>query len=214
MSGIALFVWKLFLRLTNPTCTLRAKALGKDLRMEDHVTIEAGSYVTAKFIGRYTFINKYCLIDKSVESIGRFCSIAYGVKIGLGGHPLDRISTHAFTYDKKYGFVKENTYENFATAPKCIIGNDVWIGANATILAGVTVGDGAVISANAFVNKDVEPYSVVVGTPAKHLKYRFDEATIKQLLEIKWWDWKDEKIRRNIVKFNNLISFLEEHYED
>ncbi len=209
MDRLLHFIWKLGLSFLNPTCTLKAAELGRDIHLDKYVTIERGSHIYAHRIGKYTFINKYCLIDKSVESIGSFCSVAYGCKIGLAGHPMDWVSTHPFAYDKKYGFVKETKREIAATAPKCVVGNDVWIGANAIILAGVKVGDGAIIGANSFVNKDVEPYSIVIGTPARHQKYRFDEVTVNQLLKIEWWKWSREKLKENITLFNHPERFVE-----
>jgi virginiamycin A acetyltransferase len=202
------FLWRIILKILNPSCILKATEIGKDITLQKNITIESGCYVYAREIGKYTYINKNCLIDKSVESIGNFCSIAYGCKIGLGNHPSNWISTHPFAYDKKYGFVEKTNFEIASTARKCIIGNDVWIGANAIILAGVTIGDGAIIGANAFVNKDIEPYSVVTGTPAKHLKFRFDSEIIDQLKKIKWWNWGDNKLKENVTLFNNPEQFI------
>lgn len=198
------YLWRMYLQLTNRSCKIKASQLGKTLKLEDHVTLEYGSCIAAREIGRYTFINKYCLIDKSVASIGRFCSVGYGAKLGLANHPLDRISTHAFTYDRKYGFIDNNNFVVAADAPACKIGNDVWIGANAIVMAGVTVGDGAVIGANSFVNSDVEPYSIVAGSPARHIKYRFEESVIQQLNKEQWWNWEDEKLRKNLDFFHEV----------
>ena len=95
----------------------------------------------------------------------------------------------------------------------CTIGNDVWIGCNATILRGVKVGDGAVIGANSLVNRDVPPYAIVGGVPARIIRYRFDERVVEQLLRIRWWDWSDEKIRAHIALFqqdNISVEELEE----
>lgn len=209
MKRLLHFIWKSALKILNPSCTLKAAELGRKIQLDKYVTIERGSHVYAQKIGKYTFINKYCLIDKSVESIGNFCSIAYGCKIGLAGHPVNWVSSHPFAYDKKYGFVKETQFEIAASAPKCKIGNDVWIGANAIILAGLTVGDGAIIGANSFVNKDVAPYSIVTGTPAKHQKYRFDEKTIEALKKTEWWNWEDKKLRKNIHLFNQPELFIQ-----
>ncbi|NOX48735.1 MAG: CatB-related O-acetyltransferase [Chlorobi bacterium] len=134
-----------------PSCRIKAAGITKNVRLEKGVTLEYGAFIGASLIGKYTFINRYCLIEKSVSRIGRFCSIGYNVRIGLGNHPLNYVSTHPFIYRKKYGFVEEDfTFPESVTKPT-IIGNDVWIGANATILAGVSVGDGAVIGANSLV---------------------------------------------------------------
>ena len=204
--GLIQFAWKMYLRVLNPTCKIRASSLSRNVHFEKRVTIEQGSHIQCSHIGKYTYINKYCLIDKSTESIGRFCSIAYNVRIGLGSHPVDWISTHSFVYDKKYGF---NTKNRFVSNEKTIVGNDVWIGANATILNGVTIGDGAIIGAHSLVTKDVEPYSIVVGVPAKVIRYRFDKDTIQKLLAIKWWNWQDDLIMKKIGTFTNVNSFLE-----
>lgn len=151
-------------------------------------------------IGEYTYgfpkIIKYD--NNSKLKIGKFCSIAQEVRILLGGeHYLSRISTYPlktlFNQQKKDNFSKGNV----------IIGNDVWIGYGATILSGVIIGDGAVIGANAVIAKSVEPYSIVVGNPGKEIKKRFDNKTIKTLLELKWWDWDTKKIKNNLNLLTN-----------
>jgi len=124
--------------------------------------------------------------------IGRFCSIARNVSIQEDYHNPQRTTTY-FLEKNLLGFPsKENAV---ISKGKIMIGNDVWIGAGAYILSGVTVGDGAVIGAGAVVSKDVPPYALVAGNPAKIVKYRFDQETITRLLEMKWWDWPIEKIR-------------------
>ncbi|HET6990385.1 MAG TPA: CatB-related O-acetyltransferase, partial [Bacteroidia bacterium] len=171
-------------------------------------TVEKGSYIGADKIGRYTFIGMNSYVDKSVSGIGRFCSIAMDAKIGLKNHPMEWVSTHPFLYTKKYGFVNENSVIPGIGDQKTSIGNDVWIGANVTIFAGVTIGDGAVIGANALVTKDVQAYSVVNGIPAKHVKFRFEENVVKRLLEIKWWNWDDAKLKSKITDFRNPGEFI------
>lgn len=135
--------------------------------------------------------------------IGKFCSIAPDVTIGIGGeHRMDRVSTYPFV-----DFPRDWPEADFlpieevwvCTNGDVIIGNDVWIGWGATILSGVTIGDGAVIGARAVVARDVEPYTVVVGNPAHLVRKRFDDETIRQLLEIRWWDWPIDKIRANMT---------------
>ena len=201
-------LWKLYLKLTNPSCSIKAAALSRNVKMEKGVSIGSGSVVCADLIGKYTFINKYCLIDKSTKSIGRFCSIAYGAKVGLGEHPKDWISTHPFAYNSKYGFVNSDKVFTEKKNNETIIGNDVWVGANAIILSGVKVGDGAIIGANSLVTSDVEEYSLVVGSPAKHLKYRFEEEKRTALILLKWWDWDDSKIKKEIDGFDRNFGVL------
>jgi virginiamycin A acetyltransferase len=201
------YLWRIYIRLLNPSCTIRSSSLSKNVQFENDVTIEGGSHVQADIIGKFTYINKYCLIEKNT-TIGRFCSIAYNVKIGLGSHPVDWVSTHQFAYDPKYKFVKN--YRQFIDGEKrkTIIGNDVWIGANAIILAGVNVGDGAIIGANSLVTTDVEPYAIVYGNPAKQSRFRFEESIIKDLLKIKWWDWDDKKIKKYIDLFKDPLKII------
>ena len=138
-------------------------------------------------IGKYSYITSGIIY--SGTKIGNFCSIAANTLIGAEAHPTNWLSTSPFQYGK--GFIVFEEFKNkvqFCNKKETIIGNDVWIGGNATILGGVTVGDGAVIGAGSVVTKDVPPYAIVVGAPAKVLKFRFDEETIEKLLKSKWWD--------------------------
>ena len=157
---------------------------------------ELGSYIK---IGSDSYIHNVKYGDFSFNSIrttiinceiGKFCSIAQGVSIGLGKHPLNKfVSTHPSFYSthKQCGFTFVNQ-QKFDEMGKIIIGNDVWIGANAIIADDVKIGNGAVVAANSFVNVDVPDYAIVGGTPAKILKYRFSTEEIEFLLKLKWWE--------------------------
>ncbi|MBU2995298.1 CatB-related O-acetyltransferase [Cellulophaga baltica] len=131
--------------------------------------------------------------------IGKFCMIASDVKFIMNGanHLTNSLTTYPFAI---FGNGWENAMEGKSYPQKgnINIGNDVWIGYNATIMAGVTIGDGAIIATNSTVIKDVEPYSIVGGNPAKEIKKRFPKETISKLLELKWWNWDIEKITKNI----------------
>ena len=131
--------------------------------------------------------------------IGKFCMIASDVTFIMNGanHLTDAITTYPFAI---FGNAWVNAMEgkNYPSKGNIVVGNDVWIGYNATIMAGVTIGDGAIIGTNSVVTKDVEPYAIVGGNPAKLIKKRFSDDEIKDLLEIKWWDWEIEKITRNV----------------
>ncbi|PWI33180.1 hypothetical protein DI392_12415 [Vibrio albus] len=113
-----------------------------------------------------------------------------------GNHPLSTVSTHAFFFHDKYGFVDKNySTKEYAQNNKIKIGNDVWIGSNVSILPGVSIGDGAVVAAGAVVNKNVPPYAIVGGVPAKLIRYRFSEDIRNALLHTQWWNWSDCKIK-------------------
>lgn len=131
--------------------------------------------------------------------IGKFSMIASGVKFIMNGanHLTSGLSTYPFSI---FGNGWENAMENksFPNKGDLIIGNDVWIGHNATLMAGITVGDGAIIATNSTVVKDVPPYAIIGGNPANVIRHRFSEETISKLLEIKWWDWDIEKITKNV----------------
>jgi acetyltransferase-like isoleucine patch superfamily enzyme len=149
--------------------------------------------------GKYTYgkPNIYWSNDNAKLTVGNFCSIANGVNIYLGGnHRTDWVTTYPFGHIYKDVFDKFDGTGHPTTKGDVIIGNDVWIGANATIMSGVTIGDGAVIANNSHVVKNVEPYSLVGGNPAKFIKYRFTPEQIEKLLEIKWWNWEDVKINK------------------
>lgn len=143
--------------------------------------------------------------------IGKFCMIASGAKFIMNGanHLTDAISTYPFAI---FGNGWEHAMEGKSYPHKgdLTIGNDVWIGHNATIMAGVTIGDGAIIATNATVVKDVPPYTIVGGNPAKEIKKRFPQATIEKLLAIKWWNWDIGKITKNVRNLtgNNIDDLL------
>lgn len=159
--------------------------------LEEQVMIGSFSKITYSKMGAMSYIGDYTVVINSI--IGKFTSISWGVTIGPEEHDFNRVTNHSFLYStKSFQLVKEKMYSPFVK--ECVIGNDVWIGCNSTILRGVTIGDGAVIGANSLVNKDVPPYAVVVGSPAKIIKYRFSKEIIQALLKIKWWDYPLEII--------------------
>ena len=147
-------------------------------------------------IGRYTYGYKY-LDYRHLVSIGSFCSIADGQTVVPNDHRLDWITTSPIASLKEFSFVGRDYVNDYMSEEdrKIIIGNDVWIGYEAVIMAGVHIGDGAIIGARAVVTKDVPPYTIVGGTPAKEIRKRFDEDVVKKLLRLQWWDWSIDEIR-------------------
>lgn len=141
--------------------------------------------------------------------IGSYCSIAKNVQIFMGGmHRTNWVSTYPF-----HAFFDEGSHiqNGEITNGDVIIGSDVWLCQDATILSGVTIGHGAVVANGAIVTKDVAPYSIVGGNPAKHIRWRFDEATRNALLNIAWWDWQEEEVLSvvDLICSDNITLFLE-----
>lgn len=140
-------------------------------------------------------------INHDKLQIGKFCSIACGAKFlfNSANHTLFSLSTYPFPlFFEEWRLEKKDVTKAWDNKGDIVIGNDVWIGYEAVILAGVTIGDGAIIGTRAVVTKDVPPYTIVGGAPAKPIKKRFSEETISALLEIQWWNWSEEGIARNI----------------
>ena len=157
-------------------------------------------------MGGYTYIGHNTFIDKC-KSIGKFCSISFSVKIGLINHAQDHISTNPYFYRKSKGWTKQDTFDENAKGA-VEIGNDVLISANAIILEGVKIGHGAIIAAGAVVHKDVPPYAIVGGVPAKVIKYRFSEDIIQKLLASHWWELPIETIKAKSDYFSSPEKFL------
>lgn len=145
-------------------------------------------------------------INHDKLQIGKFCSIACGAKFlfNSANHTLSSLSSYPFPlFFEEWRLEREDVTRAWDNKGDIIIGNDVWIGYEAVILAGVTIGDGAIIGTRAVVTKDVPPYTIVGGVPAKPIKRRFSEETISELLEIQWWNWSKEKIAKNINAIQN-----------
>ncbi|MCR1919976.1 CatB-related O-acetyltransferase [Frisingicoccus caecimuris] len=142
----------------------------------------------------------YPINDDKLQ-IGKFCSIACGSKFlfNSANHTLSSLSTYPFPlFFEEWELEKKDVTKAWDNKGDIIIGNDVWIGYEAVVLAGVTIGDGAIVGTRAVVTKDVPPYTIVGGVPAKPIKKRFSEETISALLEIQWWNWSEKRIARNI----------------
>ena len=178
-------------------------SVGSDVVIEENV--EIGPYLkalsTGLYIGKNTYVG-YC------DFIGKYTSISSNVKIGLIAHPTNYISTSPVFYSKRRGWVKNNLYlesEKGFTQ----IGNDVLISANVIILAGVKIGNGAIIGAGSFVNKDIPPYAIVVGMPARIIRYRFDTTQIESLENIKWWDLPKEELLKHEEYFRKIDHIID-----
>ena len=166
------------------------------------MTFGSGSYMVN---GRFE-----CGVWEGHVLVGRYCALGHRLTFELGlNHDYRQVTTYPFE-DLADGKEPQINHYNHVNRKQIIIGNDVWIGCDVTILGGVRIGNGAVIGAGAIVAKDVPPYAVVVGNPARVIKYRFDEETIRALQEIKWWNWPEEKIKANLPLLKDPVRFIAE----
>jgi len=167
----------------------------------DTVGFAYESQVSNCNIGDFTSIGRY---DKIVHTdFGRYCSVSWDVTINAIGHEMNKLTTHSFARRPDFGFGVEKDGRVYK---RVIIKNDVWIGANTVVMPGLTIGNGAIIGAGAVVTKDVPDYAIVVGVPAKVIKYRFSKEIIEELLKLKWWNWDREVIKNNIHLFQSEIT--------
>ena len=187
-------------------------------RSNDTQTIYLKDAVTGPNIevGDYTIYNDFVQDPRDFEKnnvlyhypingdkliIGKFCSIACGAKFLFtsGNHALQSLSTYTFPiFFEEWGLDPKDICRAWDNKGDIVIGSDVWIGYEAVILSGVTLGDGAIIGTRAVVTKDVPPYTIVGGVPARPIRKRFDEKTIEKLEALRWWDWDEEKLRRSL----------------
>lgn len=192
-------------------------------RSNDNRTVYLKSVVTRPTIevGDFTIYNDFVNDPRDFEKnnvvyhypinndrliIGKFCSIACGAKFifNCANHTLKSLSTYTFPlFFEEWDLPKSEVTTAWDNKGDIVIGNDVWIGYDAVIMAGVTIGDGAIIGTRAVVTKDVEPYSIVGGVPAKEIRKRFSPEVIKKLMEIQWWNWPIEKIRDAITDIHS-----------
>lgn len=200
---------KLLSEKSNPDAIdpVKTESLVGPLRTYGRVTIDEKSK-----IGKYTYINRDSYVTNA--DVGGYCSIGRSVEIGSIMHPMTMLSTHPFQYHLRH-FTKDPGYSKTVVkadrggrSMRTAVGNDVWFGAKATIIGGVTIGDGAVIGAGAVVTKDVPSYAVVGGVPARILKNRFDADTVAQLLEVKWWSL--DPIDMDGVDFRNIHAAIDD----
>ena len=191
-------------------------ALGGTLTAEAPCRISSGVFSGTCSVGAFSYINHGTEIADTI--MGRYCSIGQRVLIGPGMHHTDMVTTHPIASDVSgasaglsgnalYRDFAFNTYTKaHATPPGVVIGHDVWIGANAIVMRGVTIGNGAVIGAAAVVTRDVEPYSIVVGSPARHVRYRLDDEVRARLMASRWWEYDLSKLAQR--DYSQPLAFL------
>lgn len=196
--------------------TIRENSSVINSTFEDYVEIGPLNAIENASFGSFSYTGQFCFVQNA--EIGRFSNIAACVRIGPTDHPIERPTLHHFTYrPAMYGFGEEREEEFFKKREARIskIGHDTWIGHGAIIMPEVTIGNGAIVGSGAVVTKDVPPYGIAVGVPARVIKYRFDEETIEKLEKLKWWDWSFETLKERYVDFRLPIDeFLAKYYEE
>lgn len=216
MFPIGHFITGFIKNLFNPRISTLAFVSSNNI-IHPSVAIYRKAKVKDSSIGRYSYIGHST--DVECADIGMFCSIADNCRIGMGGHKLNMLSTSPIFTEAINGtqtkWVDKDV--NAAEEKRAVLGNDVWVGSHVLINGGVTVGHGAVIGAGAVVVKDVPPFAIVGGVPAKIIRYRFSPEVIEKLLELKWWDMSDEvlKVHINLFQTDNISAddinrFIEE----
>ena len=168
--------------------------------------VEAGSHIVCSTFNKHSFCGYNCDIINT--DIGSFCSISNNVKIGGGMHPINWVSTSPVFYEGRDSVKKKFSIYKREPNKRTLIEHDVWIGESSIIKQGVRIGTGAVIGMGSIVTKDVEPYSIVAGSPAKEIKKRFNEKIISELLETKWWEFSDYELNKYAIFMQDPDAFI------
>jgi len=197
------------IQYNNPTCKFYSGTDVTKTTFEGFNVIFKDVVISSSSLGAHTYVQKKSTIFNA--QIGRFCSIASQVSIAPGIHKTDGVSCHTSFYQKSTPLLKVySTEDSFRTFSKVVIGNDVWIGERAIIMDGVNIGQGAIVAAGAVVTKDVVPYAIVGGVPAKLIKFRFSDKVIEDLLKSKWWNFSDKWFHKHFKKMQNVSAFLKQ----
>lgn len=201
------YILGLLKNLFNPAVSFFVKIDNRS-RISRKAKVYGRVQVSNSTMGDYSYIGRNSRLIHA--DVGKFCSIAGETKIGMGTHTLDKLSTSPiFTEAKngtKHSWVKNSTVNPFK---RVLVGNDVWIGVRTMVMGGVKIGDGAVIGAGSIVTKDVPPYAVVAGVPAKVIRYRFSQEQIDNLLSYPWWELPDEALKERIDLFQDSENIEE-----
>jgi len=185
----------------------------KNSKIHKKAAVGNGAQLVNCTIGKYSYLYGTSAVH---TDIGAFCSIAAGTTIGGGSHPTDWVSSSPVFYKGKNVLKKNFSNKEYTEFQRTTIGNDVWIGSKCLIKGGITIGDGAVIGMGSVVTHDVPPYEIWAGNPARCIRKRFSEETIRALLELKWWEWDDETLTEMAPYFDapeQLIQVYKEKYQ-
>lgn len=183
------------------TCIIEDSCTISRSELDDYVYFKHNTTCELSKVGLRSSAGFYAVLRSAM--IGKYCSISWYTTVGAVNHHFDTVTSHAFPVRGRFGLC-----ETEGSMPEKVttVGNDVWIGCNAVILPGVTVGDGAIVAAGAIVTKDVPPYAIVAGSPARILRYRWDEKTVERVAALQWWNWDDETIKSHLDLFKEGIN--------
>lgn len=192
----------------HPGCHVSASQIGR------YTEIGEGTRLRNSAFGDYSYTDRFC--DIANASVGKFVNIASNVRIGATDHPLDRASLHHFMYRSSYFWPQQADDAAFFAlrdARRTVIGHDTWLGHACMIKPDIKVGHGAIVAAGAIVTRDVAPYSIVAGNPARHLRDRQPPDIAARLIALAWWDWDHDRLRSGLTDFRtlNVIDFLKVH---
>ncbi len=198
------YILGLLKNLFNPAVSLFTK-IDSESAVSRKAKVYGKTQVTNSTIGDYSYVGRNSRVVHA--DVGKFCSISGAVRLGMGTHTLEKLSTSPI-FTERHNSTKHQWTDVQTDNPfkRVTVGNDVWIGTGVMVMGGVAIGDGAVIGAGAIVTKDVPPYAVVAGVPAKVIRYRFTDEEIQTLEEVKWWNQTDEELRNNISLFQEPVD--------
>ncbi len=188
-----------------------AGVLIKDCYIGEWTEVGANSWLVETTLDDYS----YTAGDNQITytQIGKFSNIASHVRINPSNHPMERVTLHHITYRRNlYGFGEDDSdFFEWRRSHQCVVGHDTWLGHNVIVMPGVKIGTGAVVGSGAVVTKDVDPYTITVGVPAKPIRKRFSDRIIEKLFEIAWWDWNHETLKERLDDLYHVEQFIEKY---